>query len=480
MQHSLPTALAPTLRGIGILLAALVGCLLANRAPAAPGEAGLPSGTAYYVSPSGDDGAKGDSTTPFRTLQRALDAVRAGDTVMLREGVYRSGGTLEEVDRVTLRGQGEAVLDGSGAKTDDGLRVVGARGVTVENLKFRNWRRAGFFGAEAHGLTVRDCTSAGNARQGFLTTNASDVLIERCVAFGNQAQHGIYLSGSGDRLKVVRCTLFANAGAGLQINAEETERKKDPNFDQLSEDCLVSGNTIYSNGRKGGAAISLMMVRRSMVVNNLLYDNLAGGISLWDDDLGPEWGCKNNTLYHNTVVFAPGQGRYAVSVSANSSDNRLVDNILTCGRGPAIQADEAVQSDYNILHAPTLTNRGALAEWQRATGGDLHSLDADPRLAADYRLSPDSPARDAGLQVFDTDKDGTRRPQGPRPDCGCYEEAAAPAAASIRRGGNAILPAVIGVGILAILACGAAIGILRTRRRRAAWPAMAAGEISRR
>lgn len=43
----------------------------------------------YYVSPEGSDKNLGGINKPFKTVQKAADNVRAGDTVYIREGIYR-------------------------------------------------------------------------------------------------------------------------------------------------------------------------------------------------------------------------------------------------------------------------------------------------------------------------------------------------------------------------------------------------------
>jgi hypothetical protein len=232
----------------------------------------------------------------------------------------------------------------------------------------------------------------------------------------------VYLSQSGDRLTVRNCTLFGNQRAGLQINAVEgTSGGSNPSTDSISEECLVENNTIHGNGAAGGSAIQLMSVRRSVIQNNLVYGNLAGGMSLWDDGAGANYGCKQNKLLHNTVTFQTGRGRYGVQVSAGSTGNELLNNILVCGSGPALEADEPVRSDYNFLSAPSAVNNGTLAAWQRSTGNDLHSQEGNPGLTGDYHPASGSRVIDGALQVIPTDKDGALRPQGPNPDVGCYE-----------------------------------------------------------
>ncbi|WP_122243174.1 right-handed parallel beta-helix repeat-containing protein, partial [Pseudomonas syringae] len=44
--------------------------------------------TDYYVAPNGDDHAAGTKGAPLRTIMRAQQAAKAGDTVYFRGGVY--------------------------------------------------------------------------------------------------------------------------------------------------------------------------------------------------------------------------------------------------------------------------------------------------------------------------------------------------------------------------------------------------------
>lgn len=101
-----------------------------------------------YVSPS--DGP----------LQAVLDAASPGDTLALAPGTYP--GSIRVTRTLTLRGAGDAVLDGEGQ--GDVIRVV-APGVHIEGLVLRNsgvnltdMNAAVFAEPTAAGLVVRDCT----------------------------------------------------------------------------------------------------------------------------------------------------------------------------------------------------------------------------------------------------------------------------------------------------------------------------------
>src|SRR5262249_25919974 len=74
----------PVMRYLMVLSAALV------LTPAAPAGAAAPGGT-FYVRPDGSDANPGLADAPsgaWRTLQKAADAARAGDTVVVRPGTY--------------------------------------------------------------------------------------------------------------------------------------------------------------------------------------------------------------------------------------------------------------------------------------------------------------------------------------------------------------------------------------------------------
>src|SRR4051812_27893456 len=88
-----------------------------------------------FVSPSGNDAADGSSGAPWRTLQRAADAVAPGDTVHVAAGRYAGfsvthGGTAAA--RVAFLGQAGVVITTptSGA----GILIAAKSYVTIDGF----------------------------------------------------------------------------------------------------------------------------------------------------------------------------------------------------------------------------------------------------------------------------------------------------------------------------------------------------------
>ncbi len=90
----------------------------------------------------------------FATITEAVDAAVPGDLVLIGPGTYHEAVNVV-TDDVTIRGldRNEVILDGE-FELDNGIRILGATGVVVENLTAQNYTSNGVFALEADGYRV--------------------------------------------------------------------------------------------------------------------------------------------------------------------------------------------------------------------------------------------------------------------------------------------------------------------------------------
>ncbi|MDX1409900.1 MAG: choice-of-anchor Q domain-containing protein, partial [Saprospiraceae bacterium] len=177
----------------------------------------------------------------------------------------------------------------------------------------------------------------------------------------------------------------------------------------------------------------------AFIYNNVLYDNHATGIALFQQDGGGP--SVNAQIVHNTIVQAV-DGRWCILLVDGASGAQVYNNILFNlhpWRGSLAADPDAtpgLMSDYNLV-VDSFSDMGdgvsiPLSDWQ-ALGYDPNSALADPLAllfvdpaAGDFHLIPGSQAVDNGNSALalgvTTDIEGHIRPTGSEHDNGAYEE----------------------------------------------------------
>jgi parallel beta-helix repeat protein len=394
--------------------------------------------TTYYVAPppTGDDGNPGTLGAPWATIQHAADTVQPGDTVQVRAGNY-AGGYFETSGTAALPivlenypGESPSITDDN-PTTPDGINLEGASYITVQGFTVNGRTRAGIRAVLCEHVTIRNNAMDANGVWGVLTGFCDDLLIENNIASNSIDQHGIYVGNSGDRPVIRGNTIFGNNANGIHMNGDISQ-----GGDGIISNATVEDNVIFDNGVGGGSGINCDGVQDSLIRNNLIYDEHASGISLYQiDGGGPSTG---NRVLNNTVLIAS-NGRWALNIQDGAANTTARNNILWNAhsfRGSLdISADSipGFTDDNNAVMDRFTTDGGdtilTLAEWQQQTGLDTHSFVSAPDAlfvdagADNYQLSPTSPALDAGETRADvpTDIIGVARPQGPAFDIGAYE-----------------------------------------------------------
>jgi hypothetical protein len=168
-----------------------------------------------------------------------------------------------------------------------------------------------------------------------------------------------------------------------------------------------------------GRGILVFSAAKTRVLNNTAYLNEAEGICV--DGAPRSDGAKTVSARHCVIMNN-------ISVFNHGSQLTLLPDT-------ADEAGPASESDYNLLFSvgAVLAKNGwggssafDLKEWQKSSGQDLHSIDADPRFAMaameDFRLLESSPALRAGKALDDLRRDYFDQPRGEeRTSIGAFE-----------------------------------------------------------
>jgi hypothetical protein len=166
------------LTGTALSLAGCAGPPVGDPSPAALGDPATES-------PGEWSGETRHVPADYPTIQAAVDAAGAGDLVLIERGTYREEVTVT-TPGLTLRGvdRNEVIIDGE-LQRPNGIRVLFADGVVVENMTSVNNTGNGFFWSGARGYRGSYLTAVNNSVYGIYAFDSSDGLLEHSYASGS-------------------------------------------------------------------------------------------------------------------------------------------------------------------------------------------------------------------------------------------------------------------------------------------------------
>ena len=348
------------------------------------------SAATYYVAPSGGDSNSGAMASPWRTIQRAADAVSPGDVVQVAPGTYpetilsRRGGTATARIRfvsttkwgakiVSSTTGGGAAWQNEASYVDiEGFEVTGQAAYGIRNQKASYTR---IVGNHVHDIPALNCVPGGGLAEGGYSAvpmpsnneYAGNLVHHIGPAPGTCNQsHGIYLTLP--YAKAYNNIVYNSAGRGIQLYHAITN-------------AVVMNNTLFGSG--DGIVVNAdtsagYYANDSLIANNICYRNV-----------------------HNGIYSGGGFG----------TGNQITNN-LVYGNG---------------------TNWGTLPHTNDIVGDPGFVNATGSYFTGNYRLSSTSPGIDRGttLNAPSSDFDSANRPGGSGPDVGAYEQATTATSASL-------------------------------------------------
>ncbi len=379
------------------------------------------SAKTIYVSPSGANANAGSQHSPLRSLAYAVRVARAGDTIIMRGGVYRMG----EVSIDRRKGQGGQrgayltirAMAGEEPVLRPGRRrlMIRADFVRIEGLHFMMPWRCDAFG---HGLQIVNNKFTGpQPRYGAIEMGGTDLLIEgNEIRYsdkgGNTRDHGIYIH-RGQNITIRNNRVIGTKGYGIHIYDEH--KSADPSswaaHPFVLKNVLIEGNYVARSRTRSGIIIAkgrgghFIRLRNITVRNNVLAWNAEFGLFIRE---GSEIKVYNNTFFANRLASILLRNPSPEGAEA-AGDVSIVNNIFVSrqhvantskGRGIQLRRNlynrrpqlEGIKDESPVVGVPQFVDVGAL----------------------DFHLQVGSPAIDAGVDI------GLPY-RGKRPDLGAFE-----------------------------------------------------------
>lgn len=330
----------------GVILTAACAAptqLTHSDAPTAHAPAMPHTPTTYYVASDGLDENPGTLAAPWRTIQHAVDSVSAGDTILVRGGVYTEAVTIQAsgtaVGWIALQSYtGEtAVLDGSALANPDSalLTIANQSYLLIDGLELRNQRSSRaqdtpmgiFITGAAHHITLRhnhihhienNGGANGNAHGLAVYGSAApaaihDIRIENNdlhdLKLGNS--EALVLNGNVTDFIISGNTIHDNDNIGIDLIGFEGTAP-DPAYDQARAG-VVSDNIVYNidtlanpayGGEQAAAAIYVDGGTDIIIERNRVYQSNFG-IEIASEHNGRATSyitVRNNLIYHNHVA----------------------------------------------------------------------------------------------------------------------------------------------------------------------------------
>jgi serralysin len=385
----------------------------------------------YYVAPSGDDSRTAQqaqqTSTPWRSLQKAADAAAAGDTVLVFPGTYNEKVTFSKKHGsatrwITFKNYaaekpkivGVANEQGYGGSFD----IVDSSYIEINGFEATapGTNTVGIGALRSHHVRVLNNIAHSNGQSGIGTMHCDYVFVENNLAYNN-CFTGIW-HGSG-------ISLYQNQKSddapGFHSVVRNNISHSNTETDAITTD-HTDGNGIiiddFQNTQSQGNKVNY--AHATLVENNLCYNNGAKGIQVYLSDYVT---VRNNTCYFNnrdSGKYSGGTWRGELNHSM-SSNNTWENNIAVASpmynkenTAILIGALNGYKSTGNVFRN-NLTFNGVPGEASvrinlpegtvpiSVSAKDGNLLGVDPQFVNpgmhDFRLRSSSPAKNMGITV---------------------------------------------------------------------------------
>ena len=280
------------------------------------------------------------------TIQAAVDVAEPGGLVLISPGVYDEA-VVVTTPFLTIRGadRNETILDG-GFALDNGIQVVEADGVTIENLTARHYLLNGFLWSSVFGYRGSYLTAYNNGDYGLFAYDSTYGQLDHAYASGHP-DSGFSIGQCRPCHAVITDVLAENNGLGFSgtnaggdlfvVNSEWRDNlgglaPSTLDSEELAPqgDMVIAGNWVHDNNNVGapseqlqypsfGIGIMVSGGRDNLITQNLVEGHVNLGIAIMP---GPDerlWLTEGNEVRDN-LVRGSGDADLALAAPAAGGD----------------------------------------------------------------------------------------------------------------------------------------------------------------
>jgi plastocyanin len=339
--------------------AGMIGLVLVGDAPVPGGTSEVGPGREEPPSlPGGEIRVPQDAPT----IQAAVDAAEPGGLVLVSPGVYEEA-VVVTTPFLTIRGfdRNEVILDG-GFTLDNGIAVIEADGVTIENMTARRYLVNGFLWSSVYGYRGSYLTAYNDGEYGLFAYDSTYGQFDHSYASGHP-DSGFYIGQCFPCHAVITGVLAENNAVGYSgtnaggdlfiVNSEWRDNFAGivPNTLDSEElapqrEAVIAGNWVHDNDNREAAADDLAYPslgngiivsggRDNLITQNLVEDHEAFGILVVSYPDENVWLTQGNQVRDNVVRRS---GRADLALAAPSAgDDCFEGNEFTTSLPAAIE-----------------------------------------------------------------------------------------------------------------------------------------------
>jgi hypothetical protein len=400
-------AMRPRVRLLLLLAFPLVLGLSTSRALGQEGEGVGPGREQPPALPGGEIRVPRDSPT----IQAAVDAAEPGGLVLISPGVYEEA-VVVRTPFITIRGvdRNGVILEG-GFRLANGIEVVEADGVAIENLTARHYLGNGFAWRTVFGYRGSYLTAYNDGDYGLFAFDSAFGQFDHSYASGHP-DSGFYVGQCDPCHAVVTDVLAENNAIGFSgtnasddlriVNSEWRDNLTgivpntlDSEQEAPQHDALIAGNWVHDNNNADapsneleypslGIGIILNGGRNNVVTQNLVEGHERFGIALIASPDENVWLTEGNEIRDN-VVRHSGQADLALGAPSGGGDC-FAGNAFGSSLPPAVEWRAGCGSPLARIPGGSVDALiGPLERYLQASFGEVAS--------GDWRSQPPPPAQ---------------------------------------------------------------------------------------